>query len=327
MTIDMRGAKGRLNRPFVGIPTFLRSDICTNLDELNADIAVLGVPTDEGSPFMAGSRFGPRALREHSLRFAAGDGFYNIDNGKHFLVDEMKNRRIVDVGDSDILPTNVEGTFENITADVRLILEKGAMPVVMGGDHAITYPVVRAFDGHGPLSVIHFDAHIDYAPFIHDLRYTNAHAFRLIRPLPFMKEMIQVGIRSLRSTQETVDDSRNDGNRVVTMGEFHALGPVGLAQLLPQDSRCYVSIDVDALDISLVPGCVSAEPNGMLYAELRDTLAAIAEHLDVVGFDFVEVNPQMDVATGVTAYLGAHTMVEFLGHICAQPRWKDRHAG
>lgn len=324
MTTNMRGQGGRLNRPFVGIPSFLRSDVCTDLDQLDADVAVLGVPTDEGSPFMAGSRFGPRAMREHSLRLVVGDGYYNLDTDKHYLVKEMKHRRIVDVGDSDILPTNVEKTFENITADVRQILDKGALPVVLGGDHAITYPVVRAFDGHGPLSVIHFDAHIDYAPFIHDLRFTNAHAFRLIRPLPFMQEMIQVGIRSLRTTAEMLNDARNDGNRVVTMRAFRDMGPAGVAELLPRDSRCYVSIDVDVLDISLVPGCVSAEPNGMRYDEVRDTLSAIAERLDVVGFDFVEVNPQMDVRTGVTAYLGTHTVVEFLGFICDQPRWKER---
>lgn len=324
MATDLRGSKDRLNRPFVGIPSFLRSDVCTNLDELDADIAILGAPTDEGSPFLAGSRFGPRALREHSLRLVVGDGFYEIETGKSYLVHEMANRRIVDASDSDILPTNVEGTFDNITADVRKILEKGAMPVVLGGDHAITYPVVRAFDGHGDLSVIHFDAHMDYAPFIHDLRFTNGHAFRLIRPLPFMKEMIQVGIRSMRTVEACVDDSRNDGNRVVTMSKFREMGPAGLASLLPRDSRCYVSIDVDVLDISLVPGCVSAEPNGMTYQELRGTLAAIAEHLDVVGFDFVEVNPQCDVGTGVTAYLGAHTVVEFMGFICDQPRWVER---
>ncbi|MBV8651006.1 MAG: arginase family protein, partial [Alphaproteobacteria bacterium] len=86
----------------------------------------------------------------------------------------------------------------------------------------------------------------------------------------------------------------------------------------------YVSIDVDVLDLSLVPGCVSAEPNGMSYAELRDALKAIAEHTHVIGFDFVEVNPQLDVGTGITSYLGAHTVVEFLGHICDQPYWAKR---
>ena len=236
----------------------------------------------------------------------------------------MRDRRIVDCGDGDILPTNVEGTFDNITADVRAILDAGALPVVLGGDHAITYPVVRAYEGEEPLSVIHFDAHIDYAPFIHDLRFTNAHAFRLIRPLPFMREMIQVGIRSLRTTQQTLDDSVGDGNRVVTMRQFRDMGPASLADLLPEGSRVYVSIDVDVLDISLVPGCVSAEPNGMRYDELRDCLEGIARRLDVVGFDFVEVNPQMDVATGQTAYLGMHTVVAVLGLLCAHPRGKQR---
>ena len=90
---------------------------------------------------------------------------------------------------------------------------------------------------------------------------------------------------------------------------------------MPEGARCYVSIDVDALDLPLVPGCVSAEPEGMSYRDLRDTLAAIAEHTDVVGFDLVEVNPQLDIPTGITSYIAAQTIVEFLGRICAQPRW------
>ena len=101
-------------------------------------------------------------------------------------------------------------------------------------------------------------------------------------------------------------------------------GPWGLAELLPEGARCYVSIDIDVLDLPLVPGCVSAEPNGMSYAELRDDLFALAEHLDIVGFDLVEVNPQLDVGTGITSYLAAHTILEFLGRICAQPRWIAR---
>ena len=236
-------------------------------------------------------------------------GYWDIDTGKHFLGPEMTNRRIVDVGDSDVIPTNVEKTFDNITRDVRGILEAGAMPVVIGGDHAITYPVVRAFPEDQPLWVIHFDAHLDYAPFIHDLRFTNAHAFRMIQPLPMLQSIIQAGIRSLRTQQSDTEDSRAAGNEVFTMRDFRETGPEGLAQRVPKDARVYVSIDVDVFDISLVPGCVSAEPSGMTYDELRATLKAIAEHAEVGGLDFVEVNPQLDVATGVTAYLGAHTVV------------------
>jgi agmatinase len=193
---------------------------------------------------------------------------------------------------------------------------------VLGGDHSITYPVVRAFSE--PLHVIHFDAHADYAPFVHDLRFTNGHAFRHIAPMKHVESLTQVGIRSLRNSRGMIEDSINDGNRVVTMPEFHEMGPGGLAAIVPQGAATYVSIDVDVLDMPLVPGCVSAEPNGMTYAELRDSLQAIAAHSRVVGFDFVEVNPQLDVGTGVTSYLGAHTVIEFLGHICDQPTWAKR---
>jgi agmatinase len=118
-----------------------------------------------------------------------------------------------------------------------------------------------------------------------------------------------------------MDDSLGDGNRVVTMEEFRDVTPRGLVDRIPRDAACYVSVDVDVLDLPLVPGCVSAEPNGFLYAELRDTLRALAEHTRIVGFDLVEVNPMLDVGTGITSYLAAHTIVEFLGWLCAQPWW------
>lgn len=315
----------RMNWPFVGIPSFLRAPICTDLDSLDADIAIMGVPFDEGVPFMPGSRFGPRSLREHSLRFVGGaPGYYDPETRREYLTREMADQRIADTGDADILPTNVEGSFENITTMTRAILDRGSMPVVLGGDHSITYPVVRAFDQ--PIHVLHFDAHLDYAPFIHDLRFTNGHAFRHLSPMEHVLSLTQIGIRSLRNTKEMMDDSIGDGNHVVTMSEFRASPPGAVAEALPRDAPCYVSIDVDVLDLPLVPGCVSAEPNGMTYAELRDTLDGIARHLDVIGFDFVEVNPQLDVGTGVTSYLGAHTVIEFLGRITEQPRWAQRRA-
>ncbi len=316
-------AKVRVDRPFVGIPSFLRAPICTDLEQLQAAVAVMGVPFDEGVPYLPGSRMAPRALREHSLRFvgSGSKGFYNPETGKQYLEYEMSRGLIVDAGDADILPTNVEGTFENVTQMVRQILDRGAMPLVLGGDHSITYPVVRAFGT--PLHVVHFDAHSDYAPFIHDLRFTNQHPFRHIRPMKHVLSLTQVGIRSLRESAEMFGAAQHD-NRVVMMAEFRRLTPRGLAELVPADAPCYVSIDVDVLDISLVPGCVSAEPNGMSYAELRDTLREIAQRADVIGFDFVEVNPQLDVGTGLTSYLGVHTVLEFLGHICEQPRWVAR---
>lgn len=314
----------RLDMPFVGIPSFLRAPIASQIAGIDADIAVMGVPFDEGVPFMPGSRFGPRSIREHSLRFAGdgSSGYYNPETDKQYLAHELQNSRLVDVGDADILPTNVEGTFDNITAMTREILDEGVFPVVLGGDHSITYPVVRAFDT--PLHVIHFDAHLDYAPFIHDLRFTNGHAFRHLSPMEHVLSLTQVGIRSLRNTREMMEDSIGDGNHVVNMTTFHDIGPTSVPAKVPEGAPCYVSIDIDVLDLPLVPGCVSAEPNGMTYAELRDSLIAIAERTEIIGFDFVEVNPQLDVGTGVTSYLGAHTVIEFLGTICEQPWWHTR---
>ena len=314
-------SSGEQTYPFSGIPSFLRADICTNLQDLDADIAVMGAPTDEGSPFMAGSRFGPRGIREHSLRFGR-QGYYDPEQKRVFLEYELTHHRLMDVGDADVLPTNVEGTFQNITAMTRQVLERGALPVVLGGDHAISFPVVRAYSE--PLHVVHYDAHLDYAPFMHGYEFTNGHAFRHIHHMAHVQSLTQAGIRSLRNPQSWMEDSLSDGNRVVTMEELRQLGPRGLVEPLPRDARCYVSIDIDVLDLPLVPGCVSAEPNGMSYAELRDSLFMLAEHMDIVGFDLVEVNPQLDVGTGITSYLGAHTILEFLGHICDQPRWIAR---
>ena len=313
MQINMRGPGGRYNAPYGGIATFLRQDYCDDIATLEADYAILGTPTDEGSPFMGGSRFAPRSIREHSLRFGS-EGYYDILTDRSYLVEETANRRIVDVGDSDVLETNVTGTFDHITADVAGILERGAMPVVIGGDHSVTYPVVRAFSE--PMHVMHFDAHMDYRPFVHDLRFTNGHAFRHIKPMSHVLSLTQIGIRSLRSALQEFIDARAEGSHIVTMDEIRRLGPESFVHhTFPRGEKMYVSIDVDVLDISLVPGCISAEPNGMLYAELRDILRATARHMDVIGFDFVEVNPKLDVGTGVTSYLGAHTMVEFLGAI------------
>jgi agmatinase len=320
----MEQVQGRLNFPFVGIPSFLRAAVCDDLARLDADIAVLGAPTDEGSPFMPGSRFGARSVREHSLRFLTdGRGYYDPQTRRQFLEHEMSSGRIADVGDADVLPTNVAGTFDNITELTRRVIRRGALPVALGGDHAITFPVVRAFDGEQPFHVVHFDAHLDYMPFVHGLEYTNQHAFRHIRRMRAVRSINQVGIRSIRNTRVMHEDSLRDGNRVVTMEEFRDRPDTSVLEGVPEGARCYVSIDVDVLDLSLVPGCVSAEPGGMSYAELRDAIAAIAERTQVIGLDLVEVNPLLDVPTGLTSYLAAHLLVEALGRICDQPWWRS----
>ena len=308
--------------PFVGIPSFLRAPIVEDLGRLDADVAVMGIPTDEGSPFMPGSRFGPRAIREHSLRFT-GDrpGYYDPQRGRRFLEREFADGLIVDVGDADVLPTNVDATFTGVTEMTRRLLEGGAMPLVLGGDHAITYPVVRAFDG--PLHVLHFDAHLDYMPFVHGVELTNAHAFRHIARMAHVSSLTQVGIRSIRNTERMHRDSLGDGNRVVTMDEYRDVGPSGIVEAHPGRGPLLREPRHRRLGPLARAGMRVRGTGWDGLPDLRDTLATVAERADVVGFDLVEVNPQLDVGTGVTSYLAAHLAIEFLGR-SHQPRWAAR---
>jgi len=158
VTTDIPGTGQRSNCGWVGMPTFLRMGFSPDPAAIDADIAIVGVPFDEGSTYLGGCRLAPRSLREHSLRFGGSDGFYDVESGCSHLAREMRERRIVDLGDVDILPTNVEGTFANVTALVRQIVDQRVFPVVLGGDHSISYPVVRAFEE--PLHVVQFDAHL-----------------------------------------------------------------------------------------------------------------------------------------------------------------------
>jgi agmatinase len=322
-------AEDRLNLPFTGLVSFLRLPVCAELDRLDADVAILGIPSDEGSPWKPGSRFAPRRIRELSLKYAGYGpvqhqrGFYDIDEDRRFLEYERVNSRIVDAGDSDVIFTNVERTFENVTRDVGRILKARALPVVIGGDHAVTYPVVRAYEHR--LNVVHFDAHLDYRPFVHGVRWANGNPMRLVSELSTIGRMIQVGIRSLRTREQDLADSRARGNVVVTIPEFRAQGSAAVLEKLPPNEPVYVSIDVDVLDLPLVPGCASSEVEGLSYEELRQTLFAIAGHAEVVGFDVVEVNPMLDVLADNTSQIAAQLIIEFLGRVVEHPGYRARH--
>ena len=189
-----------------------------------ACFAVLGAPTDEGSPWKPGARFAPRKIRELSVKYAGYGpvqhqlGYYDIDEDRRYLEYERRESRIVDCGDSDIVYTNVRRTFDNITRDVRRILDAGAFPVVIGGDHAVTYPVVRAYTER--LNVVHFDAHMDYRPFVHGVQWANGNPIRNVARLKTCHHIVQVGIRSLRTRQADVEDSRARGNDVVTIPDL-----------------------------------------------------------------------------------------------------------
>jgi agmatinase len=147
---------------------------------------------------------------------------------------------------------------------------------------------------------------------------------RNVARLGTVGSIVQVGIRSLRSRQADVQDSRARGNDIVTVPEYRRRGAGRILERLPQGEPVYVSIDIDVLDLPLVPGCASAEVNGLSYEELREALVAIARHTEVVGFDLVEVNPMLDVASENTSLVAAQLIMEFLGRVVEHPRYRAR---
>ena len=152
---------GRLDLPFVGIPTFGKYPLCLDWDRIDADVAVLGAPFDFGTQWRAGARFGPRAIREASTLFSFGhSGAYDHEDDVVYLAAEAT--RIADIGDADIVHTDTIASHANIEAAVRTILAAGALPVTLGGDHSITIPTIAAFSEHGPIHVVQFDAHLDF---------------------------------------------------------------------------------------------------------------------------------------------------------------------
>lgn len=302
----------RRNAGFVGIPTFLRSDYCANFDDLNAHWAALGVPYDEGSPFMPGSRFAPRSIREHSMRFRRA-GIYESATRMPLLEGFVPSGAIVDVGDVDVMPSNPGFTLELVRQTVQQILRRNAKPIVIGGDHAISYPVVRAFDSE--LHVIQLDAHLDYMPVSDELQHSNGQGFRKIHSLSHVQSLTQIGIRGLRNYAADFHDAEANGSRIVTMPELRRYELSRAVEHVPAGARCYVSFDIDAYDSSLTPGCVSAEPGGITWDEMCGLMDVIAGRFDVCGFDLVEVNPMLDVGTGTTSYLAAATMIRFLGKL------------
>ncbi|MEO3799992.1 arginase family protein [Nonomuraea sp. B1E8] len=318
----------RLNLPFVGIPSFQRSPIVSDLSQLDADLAILGVPNDEGSPWYPGARMAPRAIREQSVRYAgygrmqARSGYFDIEEDRRFLEYETANQRIVDCGDVDIIYSNPEQTFKNITHSTAQILEAGAVPIVLGGEHSVTYGVVRAYEE--PICVVHFDAHLDYRPFIHGAEYGNGSPMLKIGKLPNVEKIVQIGSRGMRAAQDDLAESRANGNDVFTMKGFRKAGIDDVLATLPKGRKVYVSVDIDVLDMPLVPGCASAEADGMSYEELRQTIFAIVREHELVGFDVVEINPMLDVASNVTSQLGAQLAIETMARAVENPEYLRR---
>ena len=277
--------------------TFFNAPLCEDVELLEANVAFIGVPFDQGTLGRPGARFGPDALRDAPRAYSysdpygrqgAADGFFDIDSEDELL----RGVVMADCGNVPIVPSEVVGNFDRITRAVEQVARRGALPAVVGGDHAITFPVVRGLSKFSPLNIVHFDAHLDYTHDVQDILYTHASPIRRCRELDFVGHITSVGIRSARRIP--YEDAVRDGSLIISGRRFRELGPQAVADLIPAAENLYITFDVDVLDPSLAPGTGTPETGGLFYQETRDCLLALLEKSNLVAFDIVEVAPPYD---------------------------------
>jgi agmatinase len=304
---------GRLDLPFVGISTFGKRPYVEDWGKIEAEAAVLGAPFDFGTQFRPGARFGPRAIREASTLFSFGhSGAYDHEDDVTYLGPEV---RIVDIGDADIVHTDTEASHGNIEAGVRAILEAGALPVVLGGDHSVNIPCIRAFDGQGPIHILQIDAHLDFVDVRHGVRHGHGNPMRRAAEKNYVSGITALGIRNVSSTaQEGYAAARAMGDDFLSVRQVRKLGAEAVLGRIPKGARLYVTIDIDGFCPSIAPGTGTPSHGGFLYYEVLEILQGVARRHEVLGVDLVEVAPDYD-PTGSTAVLAAQLLLNFLGFI------------
>ncbi len=306
--------QGRLDLPFVGHCTFAKAPVCTDWDAIDADVAVLGVPNDMGTQWRPGARFGPRGIREASTLFSFGHGgAYDHERDTLYLTAE--ECRIVDVGDADIVHTDMARSHANTEAAVRCILASGAMPLVLGGDHSVHAPVMQAFAGRGPLHIVHFDAHLDFVDERHGVRYGHGNPLRRSSEQAHVTGMTQLGIRNVSSSNRLdYEAARAAGSDILSVRDVRRLGTGGVLDRIPAGRDYYLTIDIDGFDPSIAPGTGTPSHGGFLYYEVLEIIEGLAARGPVVGMDLVEVAPPYD-PTGITSVLAAQLLMNSLGFI------------
>jgi agmatinase len=305
---------GRLDLPFVGICSFGKYPVQLDWDQIKADVAVLGAPFDGGTQWRAGARFGPRSIREASTLFAFGHaGAYDHEDDVTYLAD----CRIVDIGDADIVHTDTEKSHANIEIGVRKILAAGALPVVLGGDHSINIPCIRAFSEQQPMHLVQIDAHLDFVDERHGVRHGHGNPMRRAAEQPWITGLTQIGIRNVSSTaRDGYEDARAMGSDIISVRQARKLGTEALLARIPAGVRYYITIDIDGFDPSIAPGTGTPSHGGFGYYEVLELLAGLAQRGTVAGIDLVEVAPDYDHA-GVTSVLAAQLTLNLIGRVMA----------
>jgi len=294
---------------FAGIKTFMRlphSQICEGID-----FAVAGVPWDGATSYRTGQRLGPDAIRKVSVTLRP----YNLA----LEVDIFEHCAGVDYGDLAVVAGYIEDTYARIEAELCPLVAAGVIPVLMGGDHSITLPELRAVaKTHGPVALIHFDSHTDTNDQYFGKPYYHGSPFRraVEEKILLAENSIQVGMRGSVYSKDAYDDSTALGFKVITMSAAREMGIRKLLEIVRDRigrRKVFVTFDIDVVDPAFAPGTGTPEVGGLTSGEAIELVRGL-KGLNFVGFDVVEVLPDKDPAE-ITALLAANIMYEFLSLI------------
>jgi agmatinase len=292
---------------YAGPPTFAR---LPRLDEVGrADVAVLGVPFDSGVSYRPGARFGPQHVRQSSRLLRP----YNPAQD----VLPFGVQQVADAGDLGINPFDIDEAIASVEGGAEATLEAASRLLTLGGDHTIALPLLRSMARrHGPVAVLHFDAHLDTwdtyfgAPYTHGTPFRRASEEGLMDP----SRSLHVGIRGPLYADTDLEDSTRLGFATVASTDYDRLGLDGVIDAMRGrlgEGPVYVSVDIDVIDPGMAPGTGTPEAGGLTSRELLATLRGLVG-LDVVSADIVEVAPAYDHAE-ITGIAAAHVGYELLG--------------
>ncbi|ADH64152.1 Arginase/agmatinase/formiminoglutamase [Allomeiothermus silvanus DSM 9946] len=299
--------------PFTGPATFLKAPYRPLLEPWTADVGFLGLPYDFAVGYRPGARFAPNALREASGRYAPGsEGYFDLETETY----RLGGLSLVDAGDVDPAQLEYTETFRRITEAARTLRKRVRLPVFVGGDHSVSYPILKAYDDLEELYVVQLDAHLDFSDSRNGTQYSNSSPFRrAAEDVPGLKHITAIGLRGLRTNPEAYRAAKARGHTLVTAARVREDLSWVLDQL-PQGQKVYLSFDVDVLDPSIMPGTSSPEVEGLTYAEALAVVRRTITRNELVGFDLVELAPNWD-SSGLSSLVGARLLAEVLCDWCS----------
>ena len=295
--------------------TFHDFPLCLDLDALDADIAIIGIPYGAAYTIEQISNdqaTAPLHIRRSCERALRGLDRFDFDIGGTLL--QGKPIKVVDCG--DVIGDRYDPSVHSRRAElaIRKILQAGALPIVLGGDHGIPIPVFRAFEGQGPITLIQIDAHIDWRDQINGVREGLSSPIRRASEMPHFEAIYQIGLRSAGSARpQEVEAALAWGAHLVTDHELQEVGMAGILARIPDGRRYYLTIDADGMDPSAMPAVAGPAPGGVTYPQMRTLIRGLVEKGRVVGMDIVEITPSRDV-NRITALTAGRLIVNLIGH-------------